>query len=199
MSEQPANKDRIQCHVCSTINRRKQLVQCSDYRSMFHLSCVDLTKRQASAIPIWRCSKCLHNPTFSDCRSTVTPVFPDNKTTTLLDYIAMCRRSHKVLSRIPKGAIVFVAQSLDCLLMDTINLKHEVSWTRLLCFCYWVLRRPNRSCVNRESVKLAIKVKRQTVYLMISRTIIPIPSELPANKTLEHITPSEIRIGNVSL
>ncbi|KAI0990542.1 hypothetical protein GJ496_003825 [Pomphorhynchus laevis] len=93
---------------------------------MYRLSCVGLAKRQASAIPIWRCSKCLHKPTFSDCRSTVTQVFPDNKTTTLLNYIAMCRRSHKVLPRIPKGAIVCVAQSLDRLLKDTIKLEDEV-------------------------------------------------------------------------
>ncbi|KAI0979061.1 hypothetical protein GJ496_008697 [Pomphorhynchus laevis] len=64
---------------------------------MFNLSCVGLTKRQTSAI--WRCSKCLYKPTFSDCRSTVTQVFPDNKTTTLLDYIAMCQRSHKIRNK----------------------------------------------------------------------------------------------------
>ncbi|KAI0985762.1 hypothetical protein GJ496_002477 [Pomphorhynchus laevis] len=115
-------------------------------------------------------------------------------TSQLFGSAVLLSRNHKVLPRIPKGVIVCVAQSLDRILRNTINLKDEVSWTRLLCFCYWALRGQHRSCVYSESVILATKVKRQTEDFMISRIIFSISSELPVNKTLGHLISSEVHM-----
>ena len=93
------------CASCGTSNRRKRAIVCATCGTQFHLSCVGITRAQAGAIGRWNCGQCrgISRP---PVRAQAAPL-------DLVAYIGECRGKLRVLNRVPKGAIVPVAEALQ--------------------------------------------------------------------------------------
>ena len=145
----------VLCNVCKVVNGRKKDRVCRGCGLNFHLTCVNLTKVQSDAIPRWLCAECRRV-------SVVVNVVTDLPEEGLDRYLTRCR-SWPVLARVPKGAVICVAEALQRLLSQATEEKSSIAWGRLLSFCYFGLRRPGS---DSKSVSLATRVKRQVSDFM---------------------------------
>jgi len=150
--------DRCQC--CDLINVRKRSVSCTGCGGSFHLTCVGLTRAQAEAIPRWLCA---------ECRGQASGINPPvvRQEVDLVSYISQCRSRLPVLAKVPRGAVVCVAEALQQLLDQAMQEKSSLSWGRLLAFCYFGIRHPDRADDGRgKSVSLATRVRTQVAAFM---------------------------------
>ena len=81
----------------------------------------------------------------------------------------------KVLAKIPKGAIIPVADALEKLLRDTLEQRNPQAWARLLSFSYWCLQRPGKEQTETEARSLATRVRRQVAEFMETDTLPELP------------------------
>ena len=125
------------CSFCGIVNRRKRLVKCDTCGCLFHLSCVGLTRAQAEAFGSWNCEQCR-------CVARV-PARAETPPIDLVGYIGRCHHSLRVLNRIPKGAVIPVADALQRLIREALDRGSEIAWGRLLSFSYWGARVIRRS------------------------------------------------------
>ena len=142
----------VTCAHCHVFNGRKRSIRCVGCENSFHLSCVGLTRNQASSLERWSCDS---------CRGIATA--PADRVEQVLDLeviVLKCRNNYRVLNRIPKGAIRQVGDALNDILKIVIEKCTPVAWSRLICFSYWFLRVPDRER-NGHSTSLATKVKKQ--------------------------------------
>ena len=63
---------------------------------------------------------------------------PTNIFIDLVGYIGRCHHSLRVLNRMPKGAVIPVAEALQRLIREALDKGSEIAWGRLLSFSYWV-------------------------------------------------------------
>ena len=141
------------CGFCLTVNRRKRLIQCVSCNVWFHLSCVALTRAQATAIERWSCTSCRgvsHTEAGGQRPDTLVNL-------NLSEYIGKCRSRLRVLNRIPKGAVIAAAGALQVLIRGALDQRTLVAWGRLLSFCYWGLGCPREVDEGRK-VSLATMV-----------------------------------------
>ena len=80
------------CGSCGQINNRKKGRRCSECSGFWHLSCVGLTRAQASSLRRWSCA---------GCRGIVGAVPQQQGEIDLGSYISKCRVRLRVLNRIP--------------------------------------------------------------------------------------------------
>ena len=118
---------------------------------LFHLSCVYLTEAQAEAFGRWNCEQCLG--VVRVLAEAETPPFD------LVGYIGRCHHSLRVFNRIPKGAVILVADALR-LIREALDRGSELAWGRLLSFSYLGLGCPG------ESVLLSMLVRQQVARFM---------------------------------
>ena len=76
-----------------------------------------------------------------------------------------CHHSLRVLNRIPKGAVIPVADALQRLIREGLDRGSELAWGRLLFFSYWGLRYPGESSGGRQ-VSLSTLARQQVVQFM---------------------------------
>ena len=124
------------CSFCEVVNRRKKLIRCDICECLFHLSCVGITRVQDEAF-WWNCQQC-RGIARVPARAETPPI-------DLVGYIVMCHHSLRVLNRIPKGAVIPVADALQRLIREALDRGSELAWGRLLSFSYWGLRCPGES------------------------------------------------------
>ena len=156
------------CRSCGTSNNRKKRVRCALCSGWLHMSCVGLTRAQASVIARWVCVMCRGRGTNDD------PGEQPNQLQNLEEYIGLCRSRLRVLVKIPRGAVISVAGALRRLLQEALLQKTEVAWTRLMSFCYWGLRCPDG---GREAcqVSLATKIKQQVAQFLETDSLPTLP------------------------
>ena len=157
----------VGCASCDEINNRKRGIRCAECNGYFHLSCVGLTRVQASSLGRWSCTV---------CRGIVGAISQQQEESDLGSYLSKCRVRFRVLNRIPRGAIIAVADALSRLIREALEFRTRSAWGRLLCFCYWGLRCPKNNGESHES--LATVVKRQ-VSQFLEATGLP---DLPENE-----------------
>ena len=163
-------KDSV-CSSCGTANNRKKRVQCALCSGWFHLSCVGLTRAQASAIARWSCVTCRGRGMFGGPREqTSQPVI-------LEEYVGCCRSRLRVLNKIPKGAVIAVAGALRSLLQEALRVKTQLAWARLMSFCYWGLQCPNGGKESRN-VSLATRIKQQVAQFLENDSLPSLPEPL---------------------
>ena len=145
------------CSFCGVVNRRKRLVKCDTCGCLFHLSCVGLTRAQAEAFVRWNCEQ---------CRGVVrVPVRAETPPIDLVGYIGRCHHSFRVLNRIPKGAVIPVADALQRLIREALDRGSEIALGRLLSFSIWGLGCPGESGGVRQ-VSLSTLVRQQVARFM---------------------------------
>ena len=84
-----------------------------------------------------------------------------------------------MLARIPKGAVICVAEALQRLLDQAMRDASPLSWGRLLSFCYWGVRLPDSGDDSGgRKVSLATKVRSQVLSFMENVTL-PAPVNTP--------------------
>ena len=140
------------CSFCGVVNRRKKLIRCDTCKCLFHLSCVGLTRAQAEAFGRWNCEQC-RVVSRAPARAETPPI-------DLVGYISKCHHSLRVLNRIPKGAVIPVADALQRLIREALDRSSELAWGRLLSFSYWGLRCPGESGGGRQ-VSFSTLVRHQ--------------------------------------
>ena len=145
------------CSFCGVVNRRKRLVKCDTCGCLFLLSCVGLTRAQAEAFGRWNCEQC-RGVARVPARAETPPI-------DLVGYIGRCHHSLRVLNRIPKGAVIPVADALQRLIREALDRGCEIAWGRLLSFSYWGLGCPGESGGVRQ-VSLSTLVRQQVARFM---------------------------------
>ena len=85
---------------------------------LFHLSCVGFTKAQAEALGRWNCEQC-RGVARVPARAETPPI-------DLVGYIGRCHHSLRVLNRIPKGAVIPVAEALQRLIREALDRGSEL-------------------------------------------------------------------------
>ena len=144
------------CSFFGVVNRRKRLIKCDTCGCLFHLSCVGLTRAQAEAFGRWNCEQ---------CRGVArVPARAENPPIDLVGYIGRCHHSLRVLNRIPKGAVIPVADALQRLIREA-HRGSEIACGRLLSFSYWGLGCPGESGGVRQ-VSLSTLVRQQVARFM---------------------------------
>ena len=152
----------VGCGTCGTYSRRKKCIVCCECSINHHLTCVRITKAQANVLSRWTCAECRG----LSAATIVTADVPD-----LERYISHCR-NRLVLARVPKGAVICVADALERLITHVMEDETPLAWGRLLSFGYWGLGRPDAD--NSDNRSLATKVKRQVAAFM-ERNDLPAP------------------------
>ena len=84
------------------------MIRCDTCGCLFHLSCVGLTRAQAEAFGRRNCKQC-RGAARAPARVETPPI-------ELVGYIGRSHHSLRVLNRIPKGAVIRVADALQRLL-----------------------------------------------------------------------------------
>lgn len=153
MDEQPAPI----CASCGTASKRKRTIRCVTCEEPFHLSCVKLTQIQANAIERWTCAKCRG--------ISVAPARVQEMPHDLGKYLGECRHRLRVLNRIPKGAVITVADALQRLIRNALNNNSELAWGKLMSFSYWGLGCPGEAGKARQ-VSLTSLVRQQVSRFM---------------------------------
>ena len=74
---------------------------------------------------------------------------------------------------IPKGAVIPVADALQCLIRKAFDRGSVLVWGRLLCFSYWGLGCPGESGEGRQ-VSLSMLVRQQVVRFMESTNLLAV-------------------------
>ena len=153
------------CVACSLINNRKRVIRCSGCDGSFHLSCVGLKRAQALALGRWSCAS---------CRGIVnsSPV-QQQADVDLVGYICKCRARIRVLNRIPKGAVVTVADALTQLIREVLESGTRAAWGRFMSFSYWGIRCLKNDGVPQES--LSTLVKRQVSQFLEAEDLPEVP------------------------
>ena len=101
------------CSFCGVVNRSKRLNKCDACGCLFHLSCVGLIRAQAEAFGRWNCEHCrgvARVPTGAE----IPPI-------NLVGHIGRCHQSLRVLNRIPKRAIIPMADELQRLIREALD------------------------------------------------------------------------------
>ena len=170
--------------------------KCDTCGCLFHLSCVGLTRAQAEAFGRWNCEQ---------CRGVArVPAKAETPPIDLVGYIVRCHHILRVLNRIPKGAVIPVADALQRLIREALDRGNEIAWGRLLSFSYWGLGCPGESGGVRQ-VLLSTLVRQQVSRFMEG-------TDLPAvkvttrrrdgvcggDKTLKRRVAAEFAEGDVS-
>ena len=145
------------CSFSGVVNRRHVGETCDTCGCLFHLSCVGLTRAQAEAFGRWNCEQCL-SVARVPARAETPPI-------DLVGYIGRCHHSLRVLNRIPKGAIIPVADALQRLIREALDRGSEIAWGRLFSFSYWGLGCPGESGGVRQ-VSLSTLVRQQVARFM---------------------------------
>ena len=101
------------CSFCGVVNRRKRLIKCDTCGGLFHLSCVGLTRAQAEVFGRGNCEQC-RGVARVPARAETSPI-------DLVGYIGRCYHSLRVLNRIPKGAVILVADALQRLIREALD------------------------------------------------------------------------------
>jgi len=159
------------CSSCGTSNNRKKRVQCALCSGWLHMSCVGLTRAQASVIARWVCVMCRGRGTVDD------PQEQPNQPLNLEEYVGSCRSRLRVLNKIPRGAVISVAGALRRLLQEALSQRSELTWTRLMSFCYWGLQCPDGGREARQ-VSLATKIKQQVAQFLETDSLPTLPEPL---------------------
>ena len=116
------------CSICGVVNSRKKIIKCDTCGCLFHLSYVKcdacgclfhlsyvgLTRAQIEAFGRWNCDQCLGVARFP-ARAETTPI-------NLVGYIGMCHHSLRVLNRIPKEDVIPVAEALQLLSREALDI-----------------------------------------------------------------------------
>lgn len=161
------------CASCGIFNRRKRSIKCATCRSQFHLSCVGVTREQAEIIGRWNCRQC-RGVSRAPVRTQALPL-------DLVGYIGECRDKLRVLSRVPKGSVIPVADALQRLIREALSDGSELAWGRLMSFSYWGLGCPGGEGGGRQ-VSLATSV-RQQVSRFLELTNLPSVQVAPRVKS----------------
>ena len=160
-------EEGILCDVCGVINNRKRHVGCGDCGKQYHLTCVGLKRAQADALGRWLCAVC-RGVGVNPQQGLQPQRLPDFE-----GYLSSCRSRMRVLARIPRGAVIPVADALRRLIQEALEQKTQLRWLRLMSFCYWGVRCPDRKEGCHSSLATLVK---QQVDKFISSDVLP---ELP--------------------
>ena len=160
----------IPCAKCGLYNRRKGVIKCFSCNMLFHRSCVSITRAEAEVIPRWNCAACRGLQLAGPVQPPEPPQFD------LEGYVGGCRNKLRVLKRIPRGAVISVADALHRLIGEVIEHRTPLAWTKLLSFSFWGLRCPSVGGGERQ-VSLATRVKQQ-VFQFVELESLP---DLPAH------------------
>lgn len=123
---------------------------------------------QAAGIPRWACAEC-RGVEAGGIAPSIDPWVD------IEEYITQCRTRQSVLARVPKGAVICVADALQRLLDHAMRERSHLTWVRLLSFCYWGLRRPDDDEGAGQNCSLATRVKSQ-VSAFMENAALPAPT-----------------------
>ena len=160
------------CDTCKVVNDKKWHVSCGECNRHHHLTCVGIKRAQVAALGRWLCAV---------CRGLVAEPEPNLQPSQLPDleeYLSGCRSRLRVLARIPRGAVIPVADALRKLLQEALQQKTQLQWLRLMSFCYWGVRYPDRK--EGCQLSLATLVKQQVDKFVSSDALpeLPLPVDL---------------------
>ena len=143
------------CLSCSLISSRKRIVVCAACRGVYHLSCVGLTRAQASVIVHWSCPACLGRAEGVGTRGGIADV-------NLTEYISQCCANGRALRIIPRGAVITVADALQKLLTAAMGDNTVLAWGKLLSFGWCGVGQPLIASEGGSAgPSLTTRVKRQ--------------------------------------
>ena len=125
--------------------------------AFFHLSCVGLTREQAEALGRWNCEQCQGIKR--------VPVRAETPPINLVGYNDRCHHSLSDLNRIPKRAVIPVADAQQSIIRECLDRGSEIAWGRILSFSYWGLGCPGESGGVRK-VSLSTLVRQQVARFM---------------------------------
>ena len=169
------------CGACGTVNSRKRCCRCRECDTLYHLTCVGLTRAQADAIPHWSCAS---------CRGVAGGNAP--AATLSVDLVELLSDlKHPVLPRVPKGAVHCVAEALHKLLDRAMESRQLRNWVRLLSFGSLALRRPDTE--SSHGASLATKVKRQVSEFLDSAVLPVLPTPMPVGQ--RNVLDDSVRLG----
>ena len=69
----PGRYSSVVCFSCNLVNTSKRSIQCAQCQKHAHLTCVNLTRRQADGISHWHCRSCLGRAPTSNPNSSPNP------------------------------------------------------------------------------------------------------------------------------
>ena len=148
------------------------MIRCDTCGCLYHLSCVGFTRAQAEAFRRWNCEH---------CRGVArVPARAETPLIDLVGYIGRCHHSLRVLNRIPKGAVIPVADSLQRLIREALDWSSDLAWGRLLSFSYLGLRCPGEYG-GRRQVSLSTLVRQQVAQFM-ENTDLPVVQVTPRTR-----------------
>ena len=155
------------CQRCTKQNNRKHKIQCKKCETWWHLSCVHLTRLQASSLTQWWCPDCMTDdgpsdplPILNQSSVVRSYEFEDIETTEISENLAQLNRNRRVIPRIPKGARIQAAEALTTLINTALDDKSVATWSQLLSFPALALSVPPRD-ISASDVSFTTKIKRQ--------------------------------------
>ena len=154
-----------QCNSCGKTAKRKLLIKCTGCKGHYHIiSCTNLTVTQALQIPKWSCSPCRGIP--APIRNRRNAVEQTTQDFDLLQHLKLCKSNLSLISYIPRGARITAANALRELINEAVESNTALSWSRLLCFAYHGLQKPQRGKGAFKGPSLVSKVKNQISTFM---------------------------------
>ena len=130
------------------------------------MSCVNITRIQASTIHRYSCASCRKvtgpNREPSTADNQTDPEFD------LLQHLITCKSNLSLIGNIPRGARITAADALNDLINDVIRSNTPTAWSKLLCFAYHGLQKPKKEKPTPNSPSLVTKLKNQISVFMNS-------------------------------
>ena len=132
----------MQCQSCGRNYTKKYEIQCNRCKELYHMRCVNLTKKQADQIPRYECRTCR-----GVAAPNRAPAIAENQTPddfNLLHHLRSCKSNLSIISNIPKGARTTAANALSDLINNVVESNTSLSWAKLLCFANTDCKNPRR-------------------------------------------------------
>ena len=97
-----SSEEAKRCHLCLEINPHKTpfMAKCDSCKFWSHLSCANITGRQANSLTIWHCAKCLSPDNITDIPNlNPASIVPQD----MAGQLAIMRKTVKLYKRLPKS------------------------------------------------------------------------------------------------
>ena len=147
-----------ECAVCKTTNQRKRLKQCSNCNLWSHLTCVNLTRAQATCLPVWHCRQCISHPLSDQPAVSDGGVLPQRgPPSDWAESLAHLKGSVPLIQRLPKSVRGPLADRLATTIEQILQDSSTSSWWNLFSFTFNFLRSPDKQAPNHLSNAAAIR------------------------------------------
>ena len=147
-----------ECAVCKTTNQRKRLKQCSNCNLWSHLTCVNLTRAQATCLPIWHCRQCISHPLSDQPAVSDGGALPQRSPPSdWAESLAHLKGSVPLIQRLPKSVRGPLADRLATTIEQILQDSSTSSWWNLFSFTFNFLRSPDKQAPNHLSNAAAIR------------------------------------------